>query len=239
VVAVRVTSRRELRAEAGPPGPGMSRRCERPGCSAPATVAFGFSTERLLAWLAPLGDADRNAVGALCERHADAMAPPRGWWLDDRRIDEPTLFRAPEHKPEPLERRGSHAHADDARRRPARRSHELVIGEQLALDAEVVGQPADPTEATGADDGDEAGAAATTGVAVDQVPGGDDRPDADDSAHGGSAAPMAEAEPAVEPWTPSFDVSDDLGGLLDVSTPLLARAFGRDRRSTTPPAPRG
>lgn len=34
-------------------------------------------------------------------------------------------------------------------------------------------------------------------------------------------------EPTEEPaaWTPAFDVDDDLGGLLEVSSPLLARAF--------------
>lgn len=32
-------------------------------------------------------------------------------------------------------------------------------------------------------------------------------------------------------WTPRFDQSDDLGGLLDAQTPLLRRAFGRGPRS--------
>ncbi len=33
----------------------------------------------------------------------------------------------------------------------------------------------------------------------------------------------------VEPWSPAFDHDDDLGGLLEVNSPLLARAFrGRD-----------
>lgn len=36
---------------------------------------------------------------------------------------------------------------------------------------------------------------------------------------------------ATAPWSPEFDESDDLGGLLEVSSPLLARAFrGTDRR---------
>ena len=35
---------------------------------------------------------------------------------------------------------------------------------------------------------------------------------------------------APEPWQPEFDVDDDLDGLLQVSSPLLARAFrGTDR----------
>lgn len=32
-------------------------------------------------------------------------------------------------------------------------------------------------------------------------------------------------------WTPAFDVDDDLGGLLEVSSPLLARAFRGSARS--------
>ena len=188
----------------------MSRRCERPGCSAPATVAYGFSTERLLAWLAPLAVGDRNAGGALCGRHADAMVPPRGWWLDDRRTDEPTLFRSPEHRPAggATDRRG--AHGDDGRRRASRRPHELVVGEQLALDAEVVGE-----------------------ALADDEPGGVEHTEAQPV-----PPPDEPPLPPAAPWTPAFDMSDDLGGLLDASTPLLARAFGRRARSTTPPVTR-
>ena len=41
--------------------------------------------------------------------------------------------------------------------------------------------------------------------------------DADDSA-------------TIQPWQPEFDAQDDLDGLLEVNTPLLARAFrGTDR----------
>ncbi len=37
-------------------------------------------------------------------------------------------------------------------------------------------------------------------------------------------------EPAPEPWQPDFDTGDDLDGLLEVNSPLLARAFrGTDR----------
>jgi hypothetical protein len=40
--------------------------------------------------------------------------------------------------------------------------------------------------------------------------------------------PAAVADP--EPWQPDFDEEDDLGGLLQVESPLLARAFrGTDR----------
>jgi Protein of unknown function (DUF3499) len=203
----------------------MSRRCERPGCSAPATVAYGFAADRQLAWLADLGE-DRTASGALCEAHAEAMVLPRGWWLDDRRTDEPTLFRAREHRPTATERRA--AGDEPRRRRESRRAHELVIGEQLALDAGVVPPAALETADTAelddgdpADLGEDADEAAV--AAAEEAPVG---------------PPLVAPDVAVEPWTPTFDVADDLGGLLDASTPLLARAFGR-RRSTTGPADRG
>jgi hypothetical protein len=41
-------------------------------------------------------------------------------------------------------------------------------------------------------------------------------------------APIPVSDP--EPWQPDFDEQDDLGGLLHVESPLLARAFrGTDR----------
>lgn len=44
------------------------------------------------------------------------------------------------------------------------------------------------------------------------------------------ADPVRDDRPDAEPWTPSFDASDDLDGLLAARSPLLARAFrGTDR----------
>jgi hypothetical protein len=54
----------------------------------------------------------------------------------------------------------------------------------------------------------------------DDLDDSDDGPDTTD----GTGAPES-------PWQPEFDTDDDLGGLLQVSTPLLARAFrGTDRK---------
>ena len=242
----------------------MSRRCERPGCSAAATVGYGFAAVRQLAWLSDLNEgADPHIVGALCERHAVAMQLPKGWWLDDRRTNEPTLFRNPEHKPTPAD--PAELADERPRRRPARRNHELVIGEQLALPPEVVPPPdetaaLDPPAAT--DRGGETvgdGSAPTPPVTLrlvvsDPVDDAIDDDAIDDDAIADDAiaddaiaddAPQAAAlaiEPGteVDPWMPVFDQDDDLGGLLDASTPLLSRAFGRGgRRSTTRPADRG
>jgi hypothetical protein len=68
-----------------------NRQCARFGCSAVAVATFTFDSEARTVWLdTPL---DGNArAGELCSRHADALTPPRGWRLDDRRAvrSEPT-----------------------------------------------------------------------------------------------------------------------------------------------------
>lgn len=73
----------------------MSKQCERPGCSGPAEVLYGFDPIQLLVWLEkgpmPVG----SRANALCRRHADALAVPKGWYIDDRREAAPRLFRAP------------------------------------------------------------------------------------------------------------------------------------------------
>jgi len=52
-----------------------------------------------------------------------------------------------------------------------------------------------------------------------------DAPDADDGSDDHDDPPA--------PWSPSFDHDDDLGGLLEASSPLLSRAFrGAERRSS-------
>ena len=152
----------------------MARLCERPGCSERGAVAYGFDPDRLLVWLAAFDpESERTRAGVLCKRHADSMVVPIGWTLDDRREQQPRLF-----KPRPP--------AAAAPVTPSRRRKKPNEGEQLQIDG--------------------------TGEIT--------RPPA-------AAAPN---EP-VQAWQPEFDHDDDLGGLLEVSSPLLARAFrGKDRR---------
>jgi hypothetical protein len=82
----------------------VPRLCERPGCSAQATVTYGFDTADLKVWLSHF-EADEKArpygTGILCRRHADALVVPRGWHVDDRREAVPRLFIAavPEQQP--------------------------------------------------------------------------------------------------------------------------------------------
>jgi hypothetical protein len=149
----------------------MARLCERPGCAEPAAVAFGFDPARQLVWLAALDAVSTTSAGALCRRHADAMVVPRGWWLDDQRVQVPTLFR-PGDDPEPVVAADPGAEAPTPPAKPKRRR----------ADRPKVEQP-----------------------------------------------PLASGEEgAVPAWVPVFDGSDDLGGLLRATTPLLARAFGND-----------
>jgi hypothetical protein len=161
----------------------MSRLCERPGCGEPASVSYGFDPRRQLAWLATLEPLAGGAPGGvLCQRHADAMVMPRGWWLDDRRRPVPQLFvPPPPSDPTPT---GGVA-------RPSRRRRTGTAPPQLLdIDGPPAGAPApEPRPAETAD------------------------PPADSS--GASA------------WSPVNLPRGDLDGLLDVRSPLLARAFGR------------
>ena len=58
-------------------------------------MLLGFDASRSLAWLAPLDDEGARHGSDLCQRHADAMIVPKGWWLDDQRLASPRLFTPP------------------------------------------------------------------------------------------------------------------------------------------------
>ena len=73
----------------------MPKQCERPGCSGPAEVLYGFDPIQLLVWLEKGPMPDGSRANALCRRHADALAVPKGWSIDDRRESAPRLFSAP------------------------------------------------------------------------------------------------------------------------------------------------
>jgi hypothetical protein len=73
----------------------VSRLCERPDCSAPASVAYGFNTQVLAVWLNTYDPNVSFGTGILCRRHANALVVPRGWHIDDKRENIPRLFLAP------------------------------------------------------------------------------------------------------------------------------------------------
>ena len=229
-------------------------------------MSYGFDPQRRVVWLdadtidAPLG-------GALCAEHADAMIVPLGWWLDDRRVGQGSLFKpAAALSKVPARPGGRAGRAPAARTRralgaderppdgsPRRRGRvhrprigdvpllpldellavadgtELLAAERGAASppsATEPGGPADAERAAGPDAERAAGPDPHTGDPDpgDPDPGNPDPGDPDP----GDADPGDRAEGAqpVVPWMPFFRGDDDLGGLLDARTPLLARAFG-------------
>lgn len=191
----------------------MQRLCERPGCSEPASVAYGMRAEDLLFWLDvlresdPESDLDPGGRGVLCRRHADSMVVPRNWTLDDLREPDLHLFRPPD--------------ADDTVRRTARRrsAASRSTSGQLALGVE-------PDHLD--DDRGDREPGAREAVAGSPDPAADTPTEV---GTGTSIAAVATQDPDSEDaWTPSFDADDDLDGLLAARSPLLARAFrGTDR----------
>lgn len=176
----------------------MARLCERPGCSDPAEVSYGFDADHLVVWLGPFGDPQSTRSGVLCLRHANAMVVPLGWMLDDRREPVPRLFRPPVEEAAPQRRRAP---------RPERVRDDT---EQLLLDPAIV--MAIPEE--------EPIAASISASVAASVAASLDVPVAVQPAVGGEAA-----EGASTPWQPLFDDQDDLSGLLQARGRLLSRAF--------------
>ncbi len=180
----------------------MARLCGRPGCSEVGAAAYGMVPEDLLFWISPINEAPSVDPSVLCRRHADAMVVPRGWTLDDRREPTPRLFstRALASAPVP-------------ERAPRRQRSQVAAGphpQQMQIDGTgEIGRPELPIALDSIDAIDSIDAASdVTSDVTSEAPNGD----------------------APESWQPEFDVDDDLDGLLQVSSPLLARAFrGTDR----------
>lgn len=183
----------------------MSKLCERPGCSEPGAAAYGMVPEDLLFWIAPLHEAPADDPNVLCRRHADAMVVPRGWTLDDRREAQPRLF-----KPRPAP--NAPVAPPPSRRR--RHHHDDAAGEQLIIDG--TGEIPRPS-------------ATDLPADADGIEESFDEPFEESFEE--SFEEGADDTAPVAPWQPDFDTDDDLGGLLEVSSPLLARAFrGTGRR---------
>jgi hypothetical protein len=190
-----------------------------------------------MAWLVSLEAADTE-LGRLCRRHADSMVVPQGWWLEDRRA-EAQLF-APSGTSRTRRRWAARRNGEggggqiDARparsvaRSPAPASSlpdRPVDDDRLPMTdtdtpvgrAGVTGpRPPDPSDGPG----DHAPAVRQTGTAPD--------------APAASGAPGPDDGPADPPaWVPAFVAGDDLDGVLNATSPLLARAFGQVKGSGT------
>ena len=186
----------------------MARLCERPGCSTPADVAYGFDAEQLVVWIDGFHAAQGARAGVLCRRHADAMVVPLGWMLDDRREPAPRLFKVlPHEPPQPRSRRA--------------RAPRDTTGEQLRLDPTMLDSIID----------DDAAAVASLAEAEVEAVAEAETPVVAIDADGSETAeaplpsgPVPESAPEA-PWQPHFDESDDLHGLLNARGRLLSRAF--------------
>jgi hypothetical protein len=197
----------------------MARLCERPGCSVPADVSYGFDAEHLVVWLDGFHAAQGASSGVLCRRHADAMVVPLGWMLDDRREPAPRLFRPANEAPTgplirprvkrvhpDLDTRTVQLQLDDYERSTdlaaavedaVSKAIAVAIGQHVDLDLE----PAMDIDVAVENDID---------IDIDIDPADvDDHEDASD----------------VLPWQPIFDETDDLQGLLKARGRLLSRAF--------------
>jgi hypothetical protein len=179
--------------------------------------------EDLLFWIVAT-DADTPAdAKLLCRRHADAMVVPRGWTLDDRRQPTPSLFQTRRYDTKASVQAAVQAAALAANppsvRRQMRRVGRQAV-EQLQIDG--TGPTARPTPAQLA--------------ALDDTPADiyhlDDISDVEEVARVEAVAHADDTddEPVEDgtnfgAWRPEFDTDDDLDGLLESKSPLLARAF--------------
>lgn len=191
----------------------VRRNCERPGCAEPASVAFGMVPEDLMVWLeacdpATLGE---RRPGLLCRRHADAMVVPVGWTLDDHREAIPRLFKVA--APRPAEPARPSDNTGRMRRPRLRQESLLDLMAQEMLDSVQGDEDVDVDRREA-----EPSVADLGGGSVDT---------ADEAGAGPADESVAAAHPTPA-WTPRFDRSDDLDGLLSARSPLLRRAFGTD-----------
>lgn len=190
----------------------MPRHCERPGCSQPADAIYGMSAATLSVWLEPYDEEIAARVGVLCRHHADAMVVPRGWTLEDRRDPKPQLFRT--------------AHAPATPPAPERAVTDLTPPTPESPAGQPPAKPRPKRPRKRADETGQLELVPTTEAATELV----------------SEPPSGELPPEdvppdatpFSPWRPKFDQTDDLEGLLQARSPLLARAFrGRRDQPTT------
>ncbi len=119
---------------------GVPRLCERPGCSAPATVTYGFDTADLLVWLSPFEPEEKArpyGTGILCRRHADALVVPRGWHVDDRREAVPRLFKTTALE-EPAEHRKANVRAIREKQNPEKMEPAAELFDAVVTESEPV-----------------------------------------------------------------------------------------------------
>jgi hypothetical protein len=101
-------------------------RCSRIGCGAEAVATFCFDARATLVWVDTLDPGRGTGAGVLCLQHADALTPPRGWHLQDRRTGRPRLWEERPAAPRQPRRRTSAAAVASATDR-----HESAAGVEV------------------------------------------------------------------------------------------------------------
>ena len=83
---------------AGPPEAPYAwtmRVCKKTACPREAVASCGFDYSTRKAWIAPLHPDPHPSSYDLCDGHASALTPPRGWSLDDLREPATVTSQAP------------------------------------------------------------------------------------------------------------------------------------------------
>jgi len=196
----------------------VRKLCERPGCGAPVDVSYGIDKGNLVVWIDRLEVGDREITGKLCRRHALSLTVPRGWTIDDRRVEIPELFVAriedlsiDEKKPK------AKSHRAKSPTNPAQR-HGLVRDDRVSLFDSIA---------------EELAAAEQTSSQIAE-------PQSHDAHHGEEAPGIIDVVDEVVPtgdataWTPRLTRGEVDDADKPVMGRLLGRAFGERPRSAVP-----
>lgn len=205
----------------------VSQQCERPGCREAATVAYRMDPVGLRVTMEHYAPGEGDRLNAICRKHADRMNMPRDWVIDDRRTNNPTLFKVP--APSPARRDEHVATRRKARPFPKPESFDTLsivrpqVEEQPSVQAPLAAEP-EPTivpEPVVA-----AAPAVVESTSSEQVV---DEPETDAPAAVEPAASDDVLEPTqAMPWRPRFGRIDDPTTTQQAGGRLLSRAIGSD-----------
>ena len=201
---------------------GMSRHCERPGCSKVGEIIYEVDLRRLVVTIDFPDLNDASPMNLLCRRHADSLTVPKGWTIINNREEVQRLFSAPvtqevsSNNSRKVFRRPRVSDFNGDENNPAANANlfDLVIDDHLfeaADHAAVDASTSLESEITADIRADE-----TADVTADET--------ADFT--GELAELMDTQQTQALPWTPRFDRSGDLDGKLRARGRLLGRAFG-------------
>ena len=168
------------------------------------------------------GEGDR--LNAICRTHADRMSMPRDWVVDDRRTNNPTLFKVqqapPARREEPATVRRK------ARPFPKPESFDTLSIVRPSVDpAPVVAEP-ETVEPVVVDPVIVEPVVVASVMAEPVVVEDVEEPVRDDEMPAASHDALAPTQ--AMPWSPRFDHDDDLDGVMKPKGRLLSRAFGSD-----------